>query len=96
MGIYPTHIVDGQPVNVVAVATEPQDWIKNSVMLNGGTQDSTPTGWSRPRQPLHREIVRLGASRREDDLTRSYTEIIGKRLPRFLNHPSRCPSGGMQ
>ena len=95
VGIDATEGVDGQPVNVTALLPEPCHGIEHGVVLDGRAEDA----WAirmRPGESLHREIIRLRAAGREDDLTRPHPEVIRDRLAGFLDDATRCATCRMQ
>src|SRR4051794_29575333 len=68
-------------------------------MLHGAGEDAGTTrrlGAPLPEQPLHGQVVRLGATAGEDDLAGPGPDRQCEGLPRLLHHPPGSPPGGVQ
>jgi hypothetical protein len=81
------------------VLGHPERRVEHRVVLDRGDEDAPARRVVRaptPEQTLDREVVRLGATARHDDLARARAEGRRETLAALLDGAPRRPSGGVQ
>ena len=88
--------IDRQLDDLEAELLEIAQRVLDSVMLDGRRHDLVATRPTRPRGPFQREVVRLRAAAREDDLARLGAERMGEPVVRVVQRsagPAAVPVG---
>ena len=96
VGVEPAVTVDRHLDDLEAELLEVRQGVPHGVMLDARRHDPVAACLAGPRGALEREVDRLGAAGREDDLARLHAERARHEVVRVVEGSARAAPGGVR